>query len=136
MRTYEGRKKGSDGLPNNPLPPDKDGIRNTLDSTPDVDPQVMYRADHVVELAEVHSPEDGKDDGAHESADEAFDGLFWRKFDERCTAQGDAPDVSKDVIAYNERRGYPEPNKAFENIVDDEVTGDTSELIFEVSERE
>lgn len=37
---------------------------------------------------------------------------------------GLAPDVSEDVIADDQGRRYPEPDQAFQDIVDDEMTNE------------
>jgi hypothetical protein len=41
----------------------------------------LYWTDHVVEFDEISSPENRKDDGAYESANEAFNGFLGRQFD-------------------------------------------------------
>ena len=84
----------------------------------------MHRADHIVEPSKVHPPSNGEQYSADERADETFDRLLRAKTDEWRTPDAHAPDVREDVIADDERRRYPEPDEALEDVVHDEVRGD------------
>lgn len=82
----------------------------------------MDGADHVAESHKICSPEHGEDDGAEESANKAFNGLLGRELDQRSSANGLTPNVGKAIIANDERCGDPEPDEAFQDVVDDEMT--------------
>ncbi len=62
-----------------------------------------------------------KDNGQYPCADEAFNGLFRRKLDELRAAEGDAADVSEDIIGDHQRCGQEEPDHPLEDIIHDEV---------------
>jgi hypothetical protein len=82
----------------------------------------VHRADHIVEPREVCSPENPENHGAEEGANEALKRLFWGELDERGAADGDTPQIGKDIVTYDERCGDPEPDEAFKNIVHNKVT--------------
>lgn len=82
----------------------------------------MHRTDHVVEPSEVGTPCDAENDGAKERSNETLDGLLRRQCDERRTSESDTPDVGKDVVADDQGSRHPEPDEAFEDVVDNEVT--------------
>ena len=84
----------------------------------------MYGTDHVIEARKIRAKKETKNDGAEEGANETLQGLFWGEFDKWGAADGDAPDISKDIVADNERCRNPEPYEAFENIIHDKVTDD------------
>ena len=91
------------------------------------DTELANGADHVVEAHEEGSPEDGEDDGAEERANKTFDGFLGGEFDERGTTDGYSPDVCEDVVTDDKGSGDPEPDHAFQNIVDNKVTGSGQE---------
>ena len=83
----------------------------------------MHRTDHIIKPCKIRSPEDTKNHGAEEGANESLKCLLWGEFDERGATDGYAPDIGKDIVTDNKGRGNPEPYEAFENIVHNEVTG-------------
>jgi hypothetical protein len=84
----------------------------------------VYGTNHIIEACEVRAKKETKNDGAEEGADETLKGLFWGEFDEGSTADGDAPDICKDIVTDNERCRNPKPYEAFENIIHDKVASD------------
>jgi hypothetical protein len=82
----------------------------------------MYGTDHVIEPREIRAKEDTKNHGAEECANETLKSLFWRELDKRGAANGNTPNIGKDVVTYNEKCWDPKPDEAFENIIHDEVT--------------
>ena len=107
--------------PDLPISPYEYGIGSTFHRTPCTNAQVVHRADHILETHEIRAPQDTKDNSTPESADEAFDCFFWGEFDEGGVPESGPPDISEYVVANYDRRGDPEPNESFQNIVDDEV---------------
>jgi hypothetical protein len=81
----------------------------------------MHGADHIVEFTEESAPHDRKDESTQKRSDEAFDSFFRRELDKGCTAHGNATDIREYIIADDERRGDPEPDQTFENIIHDKV---------------
>lgn len=77
---------------------------------------------HVIEPHEEGTPEKREYHGAEESTNEAFHSLLRRQFDKGCTSKCYTPNVCEDIIANDERRGNPEPNQSFKDVVDNEVT--------------
>jgi hypothetical protein len=64
---------------------------------------------------------DSKYDGENPSANKSFHGLLWREFDELCTAECDATNIGKDIIANDQGDGQEEPNHSFKDIIHDKV---------------
>ena len=58
----------------------------------------MNWADHVLEAHEDRSPNETKDDGAKERADETLDSLLRRELEQRSSAESDTPDVCEAVV--------------------------------------
>lgn len=113
-----------------PVLPHENGVWFACDGDVEcADAKVPDGTDHVVEAHEEGAPDDGEDDGAEKCADEPFDGLLWGEFDEGSAADGDSPDVGEDVVADDEGGGDPEPDHAFEDVVDDEVAIVSSERV-------
>jgi hypothetical protein len=81
----------------------------------------MDGAYHVVIAHEIGAPDDTKHNGTPKGAYEAFNSLLWGELNEWRAPNGDAPDVGKYIVTDDERGGDPEPNKAFENVVHDEM---------------
>jgi hypothetical protein len=81
----------------------------------------MHRADHVVEAREVRAPCESEEDCTKERAHKAFNGFLWRKSDERRAPDGHTPHIRKDIVADDKRCRNPEPDKAFKDIVHNEV---------------
>lgn len=82
----------------------------------------MHRADHVVKAHEVRAPEYTEQEGTPESTHKPFDSFLRRELDQRCTPDGHAPYICKNIIANDQRGGNPEPYHTLEDIVNDEVT--------------
>lgn len=81
----------------------------------------MNRADHIIESCEVRSPSYTEQDSAEQRPNKAFYGLLRAECDQRRAAHGDTADVCEDIVADDQEGGNPEPDKAFEDVVDDEV---------------
>jgi len=81
----------------------------------------MNRASHVVKAHKICSPEHGKNDCANEGSNETFHGLFGWQLDERGTANRNTPDVGEAVVTNNKGCRNPEPDKAFKDVIDDEM---------------
>lgn len=102
--------------------PDKYWVGSTLNITPGGDSEIMHRADHVVKAHEVRAPEYTEQEGTPESTHKPFDSFLRRELDQRCTPDGHAPYICKNIIANDQRGGNPEPYHTLEDIVNDEVT--------------
>lgn len=81
----------------------------------------MNRANHVIELHEICAPKYAKYDGAPECSDKPFNSFLRREFDQGRAPKGDAPDVSKYIVANHQGSGNPEPNQTFQDVIDNEV---------------
>jgi hypothetical protein len=81
----------------------------------------MHRTYHVVESHEPSTPKYAEENSAPESTYETLNGLLGRQFDQRSPSKRDAEDVSKDVIGDHQECRDPEPYKAFQDIIDNEV---------------
>ena len=115
--------------------PYEDRVELALNVGEDVCAEVTSRADHVVETHEEGAPlvvsyeewgtySQTKDQGADEGTDETLHRLFRTQLDERGASERLSANVGHDVVADYQRSGDEEPDQAFENVVDDEVTRD------------
>lgn len=121
--TYQGRSEHSQRYPHFPLSPDENRVRLAGQRTAErSDSQLSRWANHVVELHEVCAPENSEQDSAEESTDKALYGLLGGELDERSPPKSDTPDICEDVIADDQRGRHPEPDRALQDIVDNEVT--------------
>jgi len=62
-----------------------------------------------------------KDNGKNPCSHKSFHGLLRREFDELCTAECDAADISKDIVADDQGDREEEPNHSLKDIVHDKV---------------
>jgi len=65
--------------------------------------------------------ENAENEGGGESTDESLPCLLRRKFDQRRLTEEETPHVGHDVVEDNDGDGEEEPNKAFEDVLDDQL---------------
>lgn len=120
--THNGGQEDAQSPWHRPFPPNKYRVGSAVNSAiKRADSEITHRADHIVKAHEVRSPDYSEDHGTEERPNEAFNCLLWREFDQGRAPEGDSPDVRKDIIADYKGSGDPEPDHAFQNVVDDEM---------------
>ena len=77
----------------------ENGVRHALQAGPVGSAQVVNRADEIGASDEIMSCKETKNDCADPGSDEAFDSLLRAELDQLCTAEGDATDIGKDIVA-------------------------------------
>jgi hypothetical protein len=122
-------------MPNPHFSPYEHRIRSASDGAPRADAEVPDGADHIIVPHEEHPPTEREDDSAPKRAHEPLHRLFRRQLDERRAPEGDAPDVGEHVVADDERGWDPEPDQAFEDVIDDEVAGGRLERRYQRASR-
>ena len=120
--THHSRYELAHGCPDLPFFPNEHRVWSALHGTPSADAKVMDWARHVLETHEKCPPQHAKDHSAPKCPNKTFYSLLWRKFDQRSPTQCDPPNIGEYVVADDQGSRYPEPNQAFENVVDNEMT--------------
>lgn len=101
---------------------DEDRIGDTVETGPDIRPEIVDRADEELVLHEEVGHDEAEDDGADPSTYETFDCLLGRDLDQLGSAERDSADVSEDIVGDNKRSGQEHPDHAFEHVVHGEVS--------------
>ena len=86
------------------------------------------RTDEVFVTRENVNEDEAKEDSGNPCADETFDGLFGREFDELSATEGDAADVSPNVVCDDEAGRHEEPDHAFKDVVHNEMCLDDNQV--------
>lgn len=82
----------------------ENGIRYALQAGPVGSTQVVNRTDEIGASDKIISCKEGKNDCTDPGSDKAFDSLLRAELDQLSTAEGDATDIGKDIIATSFKR--------------------------------
>jgi hypothetical protein len=100
---------------------DEDGVRLALEASEDICAEIVDGADEELVLREEVGRQNTPDDGEEPGAKEALPCLLGRDLDELVAAEGDTAEIGEDVVRYDHTNRQDEPDKALEDVVDDEV---------------
>ena len=105
----------------------ENGIRHALQAGPVGSAQVVNGTDEIGASDEIMSCKEAKNDCADPGSDEAFDSLLRAKLDQLGTAEGDATDIGKDIIATGFKRSVSHCRFRYA----DQARKKTTELVLE-----
>jgi hypothetical protein len=99
----------------------EDSVGSALKARQDVRAEVVDWADEILVLRQEMGDDNAPDNGEKPGTQETLPCLFRRDLNQRCSSEGNAAEVSKDVVCDNHRYGQNEPDEALKDVVDDEV---------------
>lgn len=99
----------------------ENGVGRALEAGPEICAKIVNGTNEIRVTCEEVGHKEAEEDSADPGTDEAFDCLLGGKFNELCTAEGDAADIGEYVVGDDEGGGQEEPYHAFKYVVHDEV---------------